>query len=192
MLNNRFPKSTEWVESHFSQDRKQSYLEHLYAVKYHLGFAKYASSQVTQQVYQMPFASNSDGTTITLIRPEYYLTALLHQGDTAIREAASAFDTALCLVNDSVQLEVEKARVTWTRNLKQKCKLRQALEAAKFNRLIEAIDRLYASIGLERLYEYRNGVTHRGAPAILLPDDWSNTIPLPTDIVGEPDQDQKT
>lgn len=106
-------------------------------------------------------------------------------GDIAVREAASAIDAGLLLTNHVLGLRFDQGKLHWRRSQASRS-LRtqvQQLSAGQGSRLVQAIDSIWDSIGFELLQEYRNWVTHRGAPRVSTSLRFPGPIPIPDEVL---------
>jgi hypothetical protein len=168
-------------------------------VSYHLSLAEVAASRSRFKVDDIELWIDLGGGTVHVIQPEPQYLEVIRQGDTAIHEAASAFDAALHTVNCALSLGLPSKEVKWAQQKgdgtsKNNCQLRRALYGSSSGLrlgLVLAIDQVYQSIGFELLNAYRNWTTHRGAPGIILSDGWSEEMSIPDEIIHEADEKRR-
>jgi hypothetical protein len=134
-------------------------LHHLEDVTYHLDTATEACQRAVELVGG--YEALVEGRGVGISAPDSV--ALLRNGDAAIRGAVSAIDTALMGVNQILGLGIPSTKVTLGAILRE---LRKSQPVAA---VADAIEEVTRSIMFESLQQYRNWVTHRGAPRISAP-----------------------
>lgn len=80
---------------------------------------------------------------------------------------------------------MEKTKILWRRGPNE-APLRTALRSLPNDRgteLVSVIDSVFGSIGYQLLRDYRNWVTHRGAPRVIVPSELTDAIPLPEEAL---------
>jgi len=186
-----FPKTTEWITSKASDAKRKTYEELRYAVAYHLRRAESAEREALSWLYNVPwsispktgdlwlFAVGPDGVTRHLDAE-----GIVANGDVAVREATSAIDVALVLVNHVLDLGLQPMKVKWSRNPSRNVVRRGLM--AKYGKdsstVLDPLAEIFNSIGYELLSGYRNWVTHRGAPTVTTTRDLHLGIPLPDNL----------
>lgn len=180
------------MKSEVEPSNPYEYEQYRRAVSYHLQAALNSQQAASSSLHTLEWTLNVKGTIAILnnFEPEQ----LVHHGDIAIREATSALETTLCLVNYVLDLGEHKRQVGWLavggREKGLKRKLRES-ERPYLNDVHNAIDSVYNSVGYSLLRDYRNWVTHRGAPHVLFSNGFSKLVPLPEDIIETKDKSQK-
>lgn len=183
MFREPFPQISQWVNEHLSGERKEEFDEYRYAVEYHLSQAEEASQECSSSLWRFQWGISHDHKSMYILdlSPEL----LIRHGDIAIRAGASAIDTGLQLVNNVLDLGVRKTNIRWGRGSRESA-LRKALRTLPNNcgmNLVKVVDSIFGSIGYELLRDYRNWVTHRGAPRVIHPSDLTGPIPVPEDAL---------
>ena len=114
---------------------------------------------------------------------------LVRHGDVAIREAASVIDAGLLLTNHILGIGIDQRRLRWNHsqpNRSLKVQL-ERLPNGMGIALANVIQCVWDSIGYELLQQYRNWVTHRGAPRVVSELNLPGPIPIPREILAEGD-----
>lgn len=181
-MSNSFPRISQWAADTLYGTKKEEFEQYLWNVSYHLNHAKNARYDCSEKLWSFNWLIHDDTRTVSFTNLEEYALSIVYSGDTAIREAVSAIDTALILVNHVLGLGVDQQKIGWKDNPqspKDKSHLQKAilnLNSSQRNNLYTAIDQVFKSIGYELLQGYRNWITHRGSPHF---DDSAITQPIP-------------
>lgn len=183
-----FPLVSTWVHENEGPARAIKYDQYRYIVEYHFFASWQAASACVGAVHHFHdrrFRSVSANGRLVSIR-QFEPESIIRQGDLAVREAASSLEMALQLVNFVLKFRINKRSMRWGErdkngNLKKDEQLRKQLLKSPHShaRSLEAtLDRVYSSVGYDLLSGYRNWVTHRSAPQVMVPESFS-VIPLP-------------
>ncbi len=87
-----FPQTSQWVEENLADERKREFEEMRRVVGYHFDFTMYSRQACLT------------------MEPGV---GLLFSGDTAVREASSAFDTSLHLINSALGFGIHPRDIVW-------------------------------------------------------------------------------
>jgi hypothetical protein len=173
-----FPETSWWVDSNLSQADKEQYWEYRYNVLYHYSYAEDAERNVNSLLGRFEFGDNGIAARIYLQDPS----EALPFGDMAIREAASTIDAGLILTNHILNLGVDQRKLRWFGD-DPETSVREALKDLPDDQglpLVRVVDQIFNSIGYKLLKDYRNWVTHRGAPRIDVPNGLESVYLLPS------------
>jgi hypothetical protein len=182
-FNDVFPTLTQWAQKNLSGRDRTIFDEYHHVVQYHLSQADEASRDSSSSLWQFQWAGNPSKDEVFVLG--FSANSLAKNGDFAIREAASAIDTGLLMVNHILKLGIDQTRIWWGLSAKEG-PLKTAVRNMDKNRgsgLIGALDSVFGSIGYELLIGYRNWVTHRGAPSVIVPDELNRPIPIPKEAI---------
>jgi hypothetical protein len=159
-----FPQLTAWEREH----RIPTLDEHLGDVAYHLETAERAAGRCLQRIEDCQVLVETNRVTLLY----FYAKGLAEAGDLAVRAAASAVEIGLQITNLVLALGIARGDVKWG-------SLRGALQrmGQPAQPLLSELSSFFKCIGWKLLVDYRNWVTHRGAPDVLT----SSPI-LPTEI----------
>ncbi len=175
-----FPKTANWYENHcVNNAEKIQFQQFLTNVNYHIKFSENADMQCGRMATAYDYhLIGKDKVSLSFASQD-----IVRFGDIAIREAASAIDTSISLINSVLCFPIEKGkRVIW-RNREEKSGLGYKIETIeKYSNLVRAIDTTYDSIGFRFLNQYRNWVTHRGAPGVQVDQKLNRIIELPAEV----------
>jgi hypothetical protein len=174
--------------------------EYFCVLLYHLTFAQEAANKCSEVLYgslaghpgaNPSFGVDQSGSQVYLFG--FHSLDLVRHGDVAIREAASVIDAGLLLTNHVLGIGIDQGRLSWnhpqaSRSLKAQL---ERLPDGKGVALATAIQRVWDSIGYELLQQYRNWVTHRGAPRVVSELNLPGPIPIPREILSEADPLQR-
>src|SRR5919204_3060235 len=186
-----FPKTAAWANANLSEAEAAELQEYRDDVGYHLGFATDAQTEASAATRPRQWALSHDGSAVYVIGFEPL--NLVRFGDVAIREAATALDLGLQYTNRALGVGVPKDEVRWSRGPKDsplRAGLRK-LGSPEASALVNVIDALFRSIGLDLLHGYRHWVTHRGAPRLRIERAIAEGIPLTDEIRKEADERKK-
>jgi hypothetical protein len=106
--------------------------------------------------------------------------------DVAVREALSSFDSSLWLINRVLRLGLRATQVRWKDGSKPG-PLNKRLSAQTYRPLFSTLDGVFDSIGYDALKNYRDWVTHRGAPRLLTINTNWNPIRISSRVCVLPD-----
>jgi hypothetical protein len=181
-MSNLFPKVSQSIKQTQTDDKlKEEFKQYLWNIDYHLSHAKDASFDCSEKLWHFDWDINANSQEISFRDLRQYVISIIRFGDIAIREAVSAIDTSLILVDYLLGLNVDKKKISWKnnpQNPKDKGQLQQAILRLDNNvgqGLYKAIDEVFKSIGYELLQGYRHWITHRGVPYF---DSSDITIPI--------------
>lgn len=172
-----FPETSRWADSNLSQAERELYWEYRYNVLYHYSCAEEAEGEVLSHIKRFEIWDNGVAASILLRDPFRALSF----GDTAIREAASTIEAGLILTNHVLDLDVDQKGLMWSG--KPEKSVRKALKDLPNDQglpLVRTVNHIFNSIGYKLLRDYRNWVTHRGAPRIDVPKGLERVFLLPS------------
>lgn len=124
------------------------------------------------------------GEDIIMVIPES-LKEIPQRGDVTIREAATIIDIALLLTNQVTGIGIQQDLLSWKSTDRRKG-LKIGLEARgghECQDLVSEISKVWDSIGLFLMQAYRNWVTHRGAPKLVLAPGHTSGYQIPATIL---------
>jgi hypothetical protein len=179
-----------------SLEEKAKFEEYFYVLLYHLDFADEAKRKCSEVLHgglsALPGANRTlgvdqTGSQVYLI--DFHPQDLVKHGDVAIREAASVIDAGLLLTNHVLGIGIDQGQLSWnhpqaSRSLKVQL---ERLPEGRGSALATAIQRVWDSIGHELIQQYRNWVTHRGAPRVVNELNLPGPIPVPREILSQAD-----
>lgn len=205
------PLLTEWVERNWDVNAVNTFHEYRYGLDYHLRTVE-REQELCSQALRIrsalhPSAPGSgfdwllinEGNSVYI--PRFTAEGLVHHGDSAIRAASSALDSGLQVVNHILGPKgVETTKnVRWHHEVGKKSQPRKNLRAAlrtlpgdRGLALDQSLEQVYSSIGYELLDHYRDWVTHRGAPRIVVAEPLrSSLVELPPEFTANEDLNSK-
>jgi len=183
-LEHAFPETTRWVDSNLGPTVSADYHQYLYAVDYHLNQAEESFRRASSTLHEYsPLVSKEKRVVIPL---HFHPGALVVGGDATVRQVASAIDTGLVLMNQILEAGIAKTKVRgWGIRKDPRQDLRSAIGrkyGAQADSLIKGVDAAFNPIGYQLLREYRDWVTHRGAPEVIVPDSLYGPLPIPPEV----------
>ena len=152
--------------------------EYLDAVSYNLEAAQAAEASVDR-----PGAAASyhfAGGKLYLLGHE--INAIARAGDHGIRCAISALELGLQVTNYALKVAFPKTGVAWSSRDERPKSFRTAVRNARGDDdlVVRAIDRVFGSHQYALFKDYRNWVSHRGAPRVLSPWSPGSVLPIVT------------
>ncbi|MFJ2365942.1 hypothetical protein ACIPIN_19920 [Pseudomonas sp. NPDC087697] len=184
-----FPSLSEALKERQGSGFTNRVNEYLEVIKYHFDFMfeSRTSAELTAHSIAQPgmpgLRVRSTPDNKLAVDPASFI-EISRYGDMAIREAATALDTALLLTNFIIGSPVLQDKLVWS-STNKKISLQTQLEQLKtkeIDELTSSISSVWESIGLHLLHKYRHWVTHRGAPQVRTTRDWSEPLTLPVDL----------
>jgi len=183
-----FTLTAAWLEGTVEPTPQQIFLEHRYSVDYHLSRTHVAARSALSHLaphhelslddYKQRFEwvrCSFHGTDVR-VSPPHDLIEVSWRADEALGAAVSSLETALLLINRVMKTNVPRDTLKWAAG-KPKDQLRTRLaQISESAGLIRAIDQIFGdgqanaterkSKGYAVLSNYRNWMTHRGAPIL--------------------------
>ena len=167
-----FPSTSRWVEQALLEEERRLFAEYRYVVFYHFDRAWQAEEACNKALRSYEYeVTDPFWFSVTVRNLDAH--KIIEYGDTAVREVASVIDAAMLLTNHVLDLKVPQDKLRWRG---KEGSLRDAIreklpESPEREALIGAIDSVTKSAGYKTfLTPYRNWVTHRGAPQVIVPD----------------------
>lgn len=169
-----------------SKDKKEEVKinEYIEEIEYHLNFMHEAGKISSQSLHFMGYMRISNETFMIDISRIEDITRF---GDIVIREATTMFDISLLLTNLVAQTEINQRNLKFCNPKYKQNSLKDQIKEKGFEnstKLIDSILEIKNSIGYTSLNDYRNWITHRGAPKIIYPKSWAMPIEKTKELIS--------
>lgn len=185
-----FPCLSAALKERDGSDFTKSASEYLEVIKYHFDFM-FESKVHAEQIVNSIAMPGLDGLKVRItpdekiVIDENSINEIARFGDITIREASTTLEIALLLTNFVAGELIPPKNLAWYKKTNRKFSLKTQLNDINLNEsreLADAISVVWESIGHYLLSEYRNWVTHRGAPLVRSKINWEEALPFPTGL----------
>jgi hypothetical protein len=193
-----FPHLSAALKEREGSEFTKSATEYLENIKYHFDFM-FESKVYAEDILRSIAMYGIDGLKIRtlpdnkILIDENSINEIARFGDITIRGASTALEVALLLTNFVAGSPIRQNELSWGGNNNSRSLKTQLvrIDSIETNELVDAIATVWDSIGQHLIRDYRDWVTHRGAPLVLSKKNWNDPIPLPA-ALAELKNERKT